>query len=138
MESLEFKLCDIQGRLFELSVDNGFNSQIFIKEYMNSDIAEYMDSSFNFFQWAGEQYIIEDLKDRYKLKKDNNLYDKETMYWIGYIYRYWHFYTKETSKEIYRQAKAKTMYENYPMFHTFDPKLAIDDLKEIYRQKHLK
>lgn len=138
MDTLELKLCDIQGRIFELSVDGGFNSEIFIKEFMNSDIAEYLDSSFNFYQWAGEQYILDDLNDRYKLIKDNDTYNKEVMYWIGYIYRYWHYYTNETSKEIYKQAKAKTMNENYLIFHTLDPKMAIDDLKEIYRQNHLK
>lgn len=138
MDDLSLKLCDIQGRLFELSVDKGFNSEIFIKEFMNSDIAEYLDSSFNFYQWAGEQYILEDLNDRYKLIIDNKAYSKETMYWIGYIYRYWHFYTSESSKDIYKQAKAKTMNSNYLIFHTLSNELAIDNLKEIYRQKHIK
>lgn len=138
MDDLSLKLCDIQGRLFELSVDKGFNSEIFIKEFMNSDIAEYLDSSFNFYQWAGEQYILEDLNDRYKLIIDNKAYSKETMYWIGYIYRYWHFYTSESSKDIYKQAKAKTMNSNYLLFHTLANELAIDNLKEIYRQKHTK
>lgn len=136
MDTLSLKLCDIQGRLFELSVDKGFNSETFIKVFMKSDIAQYLDSSFNFYQWAGEQYILDDLNDRYKLIKDNDTYDLETMYWIGYIYRYWHFYTNESSKDIYKQAKAKTMNTNYLMFHTLDPSIAIDNLKEIYKQNH--
>ena len=37
--------------------------------------------------------------------------------------------------EIYRQAPAKTMNVNYLMFHTMDPEMAVEDLKEIYRQK---
>lgn len=62
-------------------------------------------------------------------------YDKEVMYWAGYLYRYWHILTKESSKEIYAQAPAKTMNTNYLMFHTMAPELAIEDLKELHQQK---
>lgn len=51
------------------------------------------------------------------------------------VYRYWHYVTGESSREIYRQAPAKTMNVNYLMFHTMDPEMAVEDLKEIYRQK---
>ena len=57
------------------------------------------------------------------------------MYWTGYIYRYWHYYTGESSKDIYKIADAKTMNECWLGFHTLDVEMAIDDLKEIYRQK---
>lgn len=50
-------------------------------------------------------------------------------------YRYWHFYTKEQSNKIYKQAPFETMNINYLMFHTMDVEMAIDDLKEIYKQK---
>ena len=50
-------------------------------------------------------------------------------------YRYWHILTKESSKEIYAQAPAKTMNTNYLMFHTRAPELAIEDLKELHQQK---
>ena len=58
--------------------------------------------------------------------------------WMGYIYRYWHYYKDESSKKIYQQANAKTMKRNYMMFHTMDPELAIEDLIEIKRQKRNK
>ena len=70
-----------------------------------------------------------------EVKKDGIQYDKEVMYWAGYVYRYWHYVTGESSREIYRQAPAKTMNVNYLMFHTMDPEMAVEDLKEIYRQK---
>lgn len=67
--------------------------------------------------------------------KDGNLYDNEVLYWAGYVYRYWHFLTGESSKDIYKQAPAETMNTNYLMFHCMDTELAIEDLKEIHRQK---
>ena len=57
------------------------------------------------------------------------------LYWIGYIYRYWHYYSGEKSERIYRQAPVETMKRNYMMFHTMDPALAIEDLKELYGQR---
>lgn len=138
MDILESKLCDVQGRLFELSVDNGLDSEDFIKKYMNSKVAKQYDSIYNPMQWMGEYYILESLIEECEIKRNDDIYNKETMYWIGYIYRYWHFYTKESSYEIYRIAKAKMMNDNYLMFHTLDPSLAIDNLKEIYIQKHTK
>ena len=60
------------------------------------------------------------------------------MYWIGYIYRYWHYYTGETSKQIYAIADAELMAESWLGFHTLDVEMAIDNLKEIYQLKHNK
>ena len=54
------------------------------------------------------------------------------MYWAGYTYRYWHFYTQESSKEIYAAADADMMNECWLGFHTLDVEMAIDDLKEIH------
>ena len=65
-----------------------------------------------------------------QLTKDGDIFDKETLYWIGYIYRYWNFYTEESSKEIFKQANARTMNVVYLMYHTMSPEMAIDRLKE--------
>ena len=59
----------------------------------------------------------------------------EILYWTGYIYRYWAYLTGENSRKIYRQAPASTMRQNYLMFHSLDPEIAVEDLKEIYAQK---
>lgn len=81
MDELQLKLCDIQGRLFELSVDKCLPSAAFIKD--------------------------------------------------------WRYYTGESSAKILRQAPAATMKRNYMMFHTMDPVIAIEDLKEIHNQKRV-
>lgn len=136
MNELELKLCDIQGRLFELSGAKGYDSAPFMKAFMNGEIAKGLDSKFNRLQWAGEEYLFAELADSAKLTKDGNVYNKEVLYWSGYLYRFWHFATGEDSKDIYRQAPAETMSRNWLIFHTLAPEMAIDDLKEIYRQRN--
>ena len=137
MNELQLKLCDIQGRLFELSADNSYESSTFIKVFMTSDVAKALDSTYNRMQWAGEEYLLEELtaiKGNNLIKK-GEIYSKDILYWIGYLYRYWHFYKNESSVKIYKQAPAKIMKLNYLIFHTMAPELAIDDLKEINEQK---
>ena len=59
MNALELQLCDIQGRLFELSVDRNLDSARFIKIFMNSETARALDSTYNRMQWAGEEYLLD-------------------------------------------------------------------------------
>ena len=125
MNEIQLKLCDIQGRLFELSVDRQLGSASFIKTFMNSETAKALDSTYNRMQWAGEEYLLEEVMEATgdKLTEKGEVYSKDVIYWIGYIYRYWHYYTEESSKVIYKQAPVETMKRNYLMFHTMAPEV---------------
>lgn len=132
----QYQLCDIQGRLFELALKDGYDCPAFIKAFMNSQAAAALDDIYDRLQWAGEEYILEELTDEvHGLKMAGVTYTAEIMYWAGYTYRYWHYYTKESSREIYQTADAETMNACWLGFHTLDVEMAIDDLKEIHAQK---
>ena len=137
MDALELKLCDIQGRLFELFLSTDYDAENLVKAFMNSELAKNLDSEYNRMQWAGEEYLLEELiatcKDKLTINKES--VSKDVLFWMGYVYRYWHYYAKEESAKIYKQAPFETMNVNYLMFHTMDVEVAIDDLKEIYKQK---
>lgn len=137
MDELQLKLCDIQGRLFELSAEKKLPSAAFIKTFMTSETAKALDSRYNRMQWMGEEYLLEEILSSAgeALSGAGEIYQKDVLYWIGYIYRYWHYYTGESSTKILRQAPAATMKRNYLMFHTMDPVIAIEDLKELHQQK---
>lgn len=130
------QLCDIQGRLFELALKNGYDCPLFIETFMNSKAAAALDDVYDRLQWAGEEYILEELNEEsHGLIKAGTIYTLEVMYWTGYTYRYWHYYKNQCSREIYKIADAKTMNECWLGFHTLDVEMAIDDLQEIYKQK---
>ena len=57
MDSIQLKLCDIQGRLFERSTE--YASEGFIRDFMNSEVAEHLDSPYNKLQWMGEEYLLD-------------------------------------------------------------------------------
>lgn len=140
LDVFEMTLCDMQGKLFEMSASEGYSSEAFIKTFMQSQTAADLDMVFNHMQWAGQGYIIDRLKEENAstLVMDDKLFDNETLYWSGYLYRYWHFYTGESSKEIYKQAPATVMRSMYLMYHTMSPEMAIDRLKDTYKRKKAK
>lgn len=138
-ESLKLALCEMQAQLFAESREKGYASEAFIKAFMNSDIAKDIDMPFHHMQWAGTQYLLSRMEEEYAdVLSQGACYDTETLYWAGYLYRYWHLYTGESSREILKQAPAKTMQIVYLMYHTMSPELAIDRLKESYQEKHKK
>lgn len=53
MNEIQLKICDIQGRLFELSAEKKYDSINFIKAFMMSNVTKELDSSYNRMQWAG-------------------------------------------------------------------------------------
>ena len=125
-------LSQMQGALFEMSGKEGYDSETFIRVFMHSGIAEGLDSDFDYSQWAGKEYLMERMQKEYPegFSEQGTVFDSETLYWAGYLYRYWHFYTGESSKEIYRQADAETINTMYYGYHTLDIKMSIDLLKE--------
>ena len=131
MTSIELQLCDIQGRLFKISVQRGINSGEFIKVFMKSATAKALDSTYNRMQWAGEEYLLEEVVDEAvdRFEKAGEVYAEELLYWIGYIYRYWHYVTDEASKEIYNQATVRAMKQNYERLYRMTPEEVVEILK---------
>lgn len=136
-KSLQLALCDTQGKLFELAGERGFASEGFIKAFMLSEVAKDMDKEFHHVQWAGKEYVMSRIEEECSEipALEGDVYDNETLYWTGYIYRYWNLYTRESSKEIVKQAPAKIMRAVYLMYHTMSAEMAVDRLKESYREK---
>ena len=134
LSGFERRLCDIQGRLFERSLLMNLDSPDFIGKFMTSKTCEFFDLPYDRLQWAGEEYIMDNLLDEVMVKPAGVKFGKEELFWIGYIYRYWHYLENENSSRIYQQAPSQLMQDCYPGFHTLDIAMAIDDLKEIQRQ----
>lgn len=131
MTACQISLCEMQGQLFIQSAEKGYSSEKFIKTFMTSDIAADLDSDFNHLQWAGKEYILERMEMEFGdiLDEKGEVYDREALFWMGYVYRYWHFYKGESSKKIFRQADARKMRIVYLPYHTMSVEFAIDRLK---------
>ena len=131
MNIIAHKLCSIQGRLFELSARRGFESNEFVKAYMNSDVAAKFNSAYDRSQWMGEEYLLDELAQTYQLI-EGKTYAIDVMFWMGYAYAYWSIVYGDSCKSIIKMADSKVMAENYAGLHTVSTDMAIQDLKAQY------
>lgn len=132
LDSLSLQLCDIQGRLFMYSLKQGCASASFVEAFMCGETAAALDRPYDRSQWMGEEYLFEEIDDAAGgLPKVGDMLPEEAMHWMGYTYRYWHFYTGESSREIYGTTDANAMALGYPGLHTLDVEVAIDRLREM-------
>lgn len=132
LDTLHLQFCDIQGRLFALSAKDGYDSEPFIRTFMESPTAAHFDLPYDRSQWMGEEYLLEEVVEAAGyLPHGGEVYDAETLYWIGYAYRYWHILTGDSSATIYSIADAEKMRHVYPAFHTLDVEDAIARLVEL-------
>ena len=130
LSSFERQLCSVQGKMFELSADKNLSSKDFIDFYMQSNTAKYFDLPFDRTQWLGEESLLQDVLEEGNFFTTGNVYNKESLFWIGYTYRYWHFLTGEASEAITKICNAETMNMLYIAYHTLDCTMAIERIIE--------
>lgn len=128
--SLQLLLCELQAKLFESLVRRQVDAKAFIRAFMNSRAAEGLDADYDRMQWAGEEYIFQDVMEEFALKAEPKCprYNTEALFYAGWIYRYWHYKTGESSREIYRQADENMILQSYGL-HIESNDLAVEDLK---------
>ncbi len=61
MALFDLKLCDVQRRLFSLSVTNGYGNENFIKTFMNSETAKKVASNYNCIQCFREEHLFDEV-----------------------------------------------------------------------------
>lgn len=125
-------LCKIQGELFESSYEKeNCSSEVFIRRFMNSNIAIELDSTAFLDDTKTIQNIFDEIEKEYGISNyGKNKFNKEALYWIGYLYRYFSYTYELSSKEVYRIIKPKELNELYLPYHTLDPKVAIERILE--------
>ena len=132
--------CEQQGALFESAFDAKYDMNVFVPTFMRSQAAAGLDADFDHYQWMGPAYILEDVSARHgigpvrtpngEVGEPADAADREACYWMGYTYRWWHYYTGQSSREIYACADYDTMSRCYPGYHTLSCTMAIDRLME--------
>lgn len=126
--------CIVQGNLFEEAINRNMDSRDFIEKYMTSGIALSIDLPAYLLQHSGEFYFLDIMDANLCIKRSDNIIPSEILYWIGYIYGYWHYYKEISSKEIYEIADFDTMCSKYVELCTLSPSVAINILIESYKR----
>lgn len=124
-------LCDIQANTFEQSIQLACSSEVFIRRFMNSEVATEFDSLAFLDDTKTIQDVYDDLKKQYgEFNYGSTKFSTQALFWIGYIYRYFCFTYNLSSKTAYKLIKPNELNEAYLPYHTLDPVNAIDRLLE--------
>ena len=125
-------LCKIQGELFEKSITNvSTSSSIFIRRFMNSEIAKSFDSKDFLNDTISINGIYKELDAQFgESKYGSTKFNSEVLFWIGYIYRYFSYTYDLSSKQVYKIIKPNELNEMYYVYHTFDCANAIERILE--------
>ena len=125
-------LCEIQAKTFELSgVAQNTSSAIFIRRFMNSDVAKQLDNMAVLQSNLQATDILKLIDEEYgKSEYGSDKYSPNELYWIGYIYRYYAYTYDKTSKQVYKIVKPQELRSLFLPYHTMDPAQAIDRILE--------
>ena len=125
-------LCEIQAKAFELSgTAQNTSSAVFIRRFMNSDVARQLDNMSVLQGNAQPADILKLIDEEYgKSEYGSDKYSPDELYWIGYIYRYYAYTYDKTSRQVYRIVKPKELRDLFLPYHTMDPAQAIDRILE--------
>lgn len=133
MDSLGLKICSYQADLFEKTIElTNCSSKIFIRRFMNSNLAKRMDSTGFLFDSIDISDAIYEVESQYGASTyGTEKFSAEEMHWIGYIYRYWAYVTGKSSKQIYKIIKPEELRGLYFPYHSLDPLQAIERIMEV-------
>lgn len=135
MKKLDFnerKLCQIQGKIFEESIEKvECSSLIFIRRFMQSDLSKKFDD-YSFLVMALDiNDCFYEIEKEYGVSSYGKIkYSKNEMFWIGYIYRALSIIYKLSSREIFKLFNAKKIVTYYNIYHTFDVEQAVEKMME--------
>ncbi|MGM9970633.1 MAG: GNAT family N-acetyltransferase [Anaeroplasma sp.] len=122
LNTLDLNLCRIQGEMFEKSIAKlNCSSQIFIRRFMNSKLAESFDNKRYLTQSNNIDDAYDELEEEYgPFKYGKEKFSLNEMYWIGYAFRCMSIVYGLSSKAIYKMFPANKVRTYYNVFHTFD------------------
>ncbi len=125
-------LANYQGKLFEKSFDLDYSTPIFIRRFLHSELLKKLDENESAFLSLDVIEGINMINDQFgKIKYGKIKYSKESLYWIGYMYRYISYTREESTRFIMKTFDYDLMNNVYFAFHTQDPEWCVRSLLEI-------
>lgn len=128
-----YSIANAQGHIFEYASEVGYDMEVFVEKYMESDFCNLeMDSEYSPFQNELDVPCMEVIMNEFSAKNivvpmnDKKRY-RYCAYYVGFVYRYLKLLSRLSSKEVYRKIPFEKMVFEYFFDHYEYP----DAIKEI-------
>ena len=89
LDNNDYDICRFNAKLFETSLNKcNTSSPIFIRRFLNSEIAKSFDNKSIMFTSIYIENIFDLIEDEYGASEYGKVkYSAEELYWMGFIYR---------------------------------------------------
>lgn len=125
-------LAEYQGKLFEKSSELNCSTGIFMRRFLHSNLLNELDANNSATLSLDENEGINSILEQFGDSNYGKLkYSKNSLFWIGYMYRYISYTREQSTKFIMKIFNCKQMNDVYYSFHTQDPEWCIKGLLEI-------
>ena len=125
-------LAEYQGKLFEKSSELNCSTGIFMRRFLHSNLLIELDANNSATLSLDENEGINSILEQFGDSNYGKLkYSKNSLFWIGYMYRYISYTREQSTKFIMKIFNYKQMNDVYYSFHTQDPEWCIKGLLEI-------
>lgn len=125
-------LAEYQGKLFEKSSKLNCSTGIFMRRFLHSNLLNELDANNSATLSLDENEGINSILEQFGDSNYGKLkYSKNSLFWIGYMYRYISYTREQSTKFIMKIFNYKQMNDVYYSFHTQDPEWCIKGLLEI-------
>ena len=121
-----------QGELFALSREQvASSSAIFLRRYMNSKVARRLDREGFLFEACDTETVFQEIEEEFGSSDYGKVkFEREELYWLGYLYRYWSYTRGLSSKQVYQIKKPSELRALYFPYHSLDPEQVIERILE--------
>ena len=125
---------EIFGRLFMFSIEKGYDSELFVKQLMtDSDYTDMLVFD-NRFEWSDDHVLMAYLEDIKPFKVGDRHEDQFTMWFMGYLYKYWIATRKMLPSEVYKILPFESFIAKFPFYHTQGWLYIIENEMNSYQQ----
>ncbi len=128
-------LAEYQGKIFERSTELRCSTAVFLRRFLHSDLLKKMDMNDVTSLSLDANEAIESIQNQFGESDYGKVkYSKNSMFWIGYIYRYISYTRGVATKFVMRLFPYKQLNDVYYSFHTQDPEWCVHSLLEMNNQ----
>ena len=119
--------CRVFGELFKRSAILGYDSQLFIEQIMTTpeynDLIQLDEGQ----EWCDECFLMKCFEDIKPFKKGNKYLDEFTLWFMGYLYKYWMITKHKSPQEVYKVLNFRNFLLSFSFYHTQNWDYIIND-----------
>ena len=129
--------CDIMGKAFQYIAEEGYDCVDAVRQIMTSAKLDELFAYDDCFEWVDGEQVLHNFKRHLTFKKGEPV-DPYVMWFIGYLYKYWMIYEKDSRAEIYKIAPIELLLRGFAFYHTQGWDYIISDLRLDYKRNREK